>query len=60
MKGVKNMKIVVRESYIKDKRILHFIEKLKKLEFEARRRQEIFFAMKLKNLKKCKKIVGGR
>ena len=36
------------------KGILHFIKKLKELELEARKRQEIFFAMNLKGFKKYK------
>lgn len=53
------MKITVHKSYIEDRRIMHFIKKLKKLELEARIRQEIFFAMNLKGFEKFK-ITGGK
>lgn len=38
------MKIVMCKSSIKDRLIMRFIKELKKLELEAKRRQEIFLS----------------
>jgi len=48
------MKLPIYKSYVRNKEITHFIKKLKELESEALKRQEIFFAMNLKGLKKSK------
>lgn len=53
------MKSPIFEEYLRNKGIRHFIDRLKALELEAKKRQDIFFTENLNGFKKYK-INGGK